>query len=324
MNAAVRSLLSILAVTVAYYGTAQVGLVLALVRGQVTPLWLPTGVSLAALLLVGLRSWPGIALGAFLVNVSLGPSFLTVSMITIGNTLAPLCAYLLLRRMKFRIELDRLRDAFALVFLGAFAGMTISATIGIGSLAAVGVLPMSQFATAWLVWWTGDAMGVLVFAPLLLAIRTARRPWRVRPVRLAEASALLVLTCGVMLLATTTPLRLLFLVFPLLVWAALRFQHVGSAPCALIASTLVVLATAAGLGPFADANLLVTMILLQAFNGSVALTGLLLSAITSERNEARRAIERACTQLTETVARYQSAGIPLSISLGHIVKSNQP
>ncbi|WP_222598232.1 MASE1 domain-containing protein [Lentzea tibetensis] len=313
MNAGVRTALTVLAVAAAYYATAQVGLVLALVRGQVTPLWLPTGISLAALLLAGGRMWPGIALGAFCVNIGLGPNLLSVLLITAGNTLAPFVAYLLLRRVGFRIELDRLRDALALVFVGAFGGMAVSATMGVTSLKVAGALPWSEYPAAWSVWWTGDAMGVLVFAPLLL---TLRHSWRIQRRRVAEAVLLLTATIGLTMFVTSTQLRLLFLVFPLLIWAALRFQHAGAAPCALIVSTIAVLTASDGY--FApNASVLTTMIVLQLFNGSIALTGLLLSAITSERNEARRAIEHACEQLADTVARYQ--GKDVRTSLGRVV-----
>jgi integral membrane sensor domain MASE1 len=144
--------LRILAVAAAYYGSARLGLLQQLVRGQVTPLWPPTGVALAGLLFFGLRCWPGIALGAFLVNVSIGPSAAAVLFIVAGNTLAPVCAFLLLRRADFHEELDRLRDVLALVFLGALGGMLISSTVGSGVLLLAGALEPSGFWPAWSVW----------------------------------------------------------------------------------------------------------------------------------------------------------------------------
>jgi integral membrane sensor domain MASE1 len=94
--------LQILVVAAAYYLAAVVGLQLGLVRGQVTPLWPPTGIALVGLLLLGPRVWPGITLGALLLNAPLGPSLPAAALIAAGNTLAPLCGYLLLRRVKFR------------------------------------------------------------------------------------------------------------------------------------------------------------------------------------------------------------------------------
>lgn len=157
--------LRLVVVAAAYYGSAKLGLEQQLVRGQVTPFWPPTGIALVALLLWGLRMWPGIALGAFLVNAPLGPSILPVLAIVAGNTIAPVCACLLLRRVRFRLTLDRLQDALALVFLGALGGMVISATIGTGVLVASEALAADDFWPTWSVWWTGDAMGILVIAP---------------------------------------------------------------------------------------------------------------------------------------------------------------
>ena len=275
-----------------YYGSARAGLLQQLVRGQVTPLWPPTGIALASLLLRGPRVWPGIALGAFLVNVSLGPSIPAVLSIVLGNTLAPLCSYTLLRRTGFHRQLDRLPDALALIFLGAFTGMLVSATIGSGTLALTGVLSAGDFWPTWSVWWTGDAMGILLVTPVLLVLHAARWPKGAPPSRWAEGLLLVGATIGVGFLATgSTPLT--FLGFPLLIWAAFRFQLAGAAPCALSVSTFAIVAAAQRSGPFAGHDLLSTMIALQAFNGSASLTALLVGAAVSERNETQKEILRA-------------------------------
>ncbi|GAB4057375.1 MASE1 domain-containing protein [Catellatospora paridis] len=291
--------LQILGVAAAYYVAARIGLLQELVRGQVTPLWPPTGVALVCLLLWGARVWPGIALGAFLINAPIGPSAVAIVAITTGNTLAPLCAYGMLRRVGFRVELDRLRDGLALVLLGALAGMLVSATIGSAALRAAGAIEAGDFWTVWSVWWTGDAMGVLVIAPLLLVLRTARRPRDVPVRRYVEAAALLISALAVTVTVTRVPINLLFLVFPFVIWAAVRFQLGGAACCVLGVTGLAIHAAAVGAGPFAGQDLLVKMITLQAFNGSAALTGLLLAALTTERNLAFRLLERATRQLSD-------------------------
>ncbi|RSN17517.1 hypothetical protein DMH25_03505 [Streptomyces sp. WAC 01325] len=290
-------------VAAVYYGSAKLGLEQQLVRGQVTPFWPPTGIALVALLMWGLRMWPGIAIGAFVVNAPLGPSILPVLAIVAGNTIAPVCACLLLRRVRFRPALDRLQDALALVFLGALGGMLISATIGTGVLVASEALAADDFWPTWSVWWTGDAMGVLVIAPLLLAARTLRRPHDVPLLRWAEAAALLAGTTAAAIVATRSPLNLLFLVIPFLIWAAFRFQLQGAAPCALITSVVAIIAGAADVGPFSGQDLLAKMVILQAFNGTVALTCLLLSATIAERNHTVRALGEACERLTEALSR---------------------
>ncbi|MEU5593343.1 MASE1 domain-containing protein [Streptomyces sp. NPDC020298] len=299
--------LDICVVAALYYGSAELGLIQQLVRGQVTPLWPPTGIALASLLVRGLRVWPGIALGALLANVSLGPSIWAVLAIVAGNTLAPVCSYALLRRAGFRLELDRLRDALALIFLGAFAGMLVSATTGSVTLALSGALSTHKFWPTWSVWWTGDAMGVLLVTPVLLVLLASRRPKGVPLSRWVEALLLVAATVCVGFLETSgTPL--LFLGFPLLIWAAFRFQLAGAAPCALVVSTFAIVAAARGAGPFAANGLLTNMITLQAFNGSSALTALVLAAAVSERNESQREIARACGQLAEMVAKVATGG----------------
>lgn len=288
-------------VAVVYFVAARVGLQLALVRGQVTPLWPPTGIALACLLLFGMRCWPGITIGAFLANVFVGPTLPAVVAISAGNTLAPVLACLLLARVGFRPDFLRLKDAVALVFVAALGGMLVSATIGTGTLAAVGALESRDFWATWSVWWTGDAMGVLVVAPVLLVAATRSWHWHVPLVRWLEAAAL---TVGVVVgtfVVSRLSVTLLFLIFPLLIWAALRFRQAGAAPCNLIVSVTVVLAAAGGHGPFSGLDLLPTMITLQAFNGSATLTALLLAAITSERDAAQSSVQRAAAQLSDAV-----------------------
>ncbi|KOV99151.1 membrane protein [Streptomyces sp. NRRL B-1140] len=302
----VRTALEICAVAGLYYGSAELGLLQQLVRGQVTPLWPPSGIALASLLLLGPRVWPGIALGAFLTNIGLGPSLPAVLAIAAGNTLAPVCSHALLRRAGFRDELNRLRDALALIFLGAFTGMLVSATIGTGTLALTGVLDADDIAPAWSVWWTGDAMGVLAVTPLLLVLRHARWPRGVPLSRWAEVILLVAATAGVGLVETSsTPL--LFLGFPLLIWAGFRFRLAGAAPCVLAVSIFAIVAAGQQYGPFAGHDLFTDMITLQAFNGSASLTALLLGAAVGERADTEREIAQACRQLAEMATRIATS-----------------
>lgn len=225
------AVLQILGIAAAYYASGRVGLLRQVsVEGSVvSPLWPPTGIAVASLLYLGLRVWPGIALGALLTVISISGG-LTLSGLGIatGSTLAPLCSYLALRAVGFRSELDRLRDGVALVFLGALGGMLLSATCGTGVLMLTGDLPVSKFWSVWSAWWAGDAMGVLMVTPLLLALRRARMPRLSDP--WVEAAALAVVTVGVTVVATRSTLSMIYVLFPVLIWAALRFQLAGSAP----------------------------------------------------------------------------------------------
>ncbi|MEV7440932.1 MASE1 domain-containing protein [Streptomyces sp. NPDC091204] len=297
------AVLLILAVALAYYVGGRIGLHQSVVvnGAEVTPLWPPTGIALAALLWLGLRTWPGIALGTYLAIERIGDFNLAGLGIVAGNTLAPVCAYLMLRRVGFRSEVDRLRDALALVFLGGLLPMLISATIGTWSLVLGGDLPSARFWPVWSAWWAGDAMGVLVVTPLLLVLRRIRRPAGEGGYRVPEVSALVLTSVVVTVGATRSSLSLLFLVFPLIIWAAVRFQLAGSAPCVLFVSVLAISAASDRAGPFDGQTLLETMINLQALNGAAALTGLLLSAMVTEQNNVRLKIEQVCEDLAELV-----------------------
>ncbi|MFE9134744.1 MASE1 domain-containing protein [Streptomyces sp. NPDC007355] len=298
-----------LAVTVCYYAAARLGLMGRLVvEGVVvTPIWPPTGVAVAALLLLGARVWPGIALGSFLVIASLTAPGPTTVVTVVSNTVAPLCAFLLLRRAGFRRDMARLRDGLSLVFLGGFGAMLISATAGVGLQVAKGSLDESEFWPVWLAWWVGDTMGVLLVAPLLLVLTGPTGRFRVR--RWKEAALLGLATLVLLPMAVLSPMSMLFLVFPLLIWAALRFQLAGSMLCALFASVLTTFEATSGRGAFLHLTDVEIMAKLQAFNGSAALTALLLASVITEQHATRRSVRRACQELAE-VLEHLAAGEP--------------
>ncbi|MEV6197884.1 MASE1 domain-containing protein [Streptomyces sp. NPDC051920] len=304
--------LETLVIAACYYGAGRLGLMRRLtVEGAVfTPIWPPTGVAVAALLLIGIRAWLGIAIGAFLVVLSLS-SFATlqpsVAGIVVGNTVAPVCALLLLRWVGFRSDLGRLRDGLALVFLAALAAMTISATVDVGLLVVTDKLALGGFWPVWLAWWVGDAMGVLIVTPLLLMVYALRVP--VNLTRWKEAVVLVIAAGALVPIATRSSISLLFLVYPLLIWAALRFELPGSLACALFASVMATVAATEDVGSFHELSHTEVMIKLQAFNGTMALTALLLSAVITEQRNTRRSVEMACQELVQ-VLEHLTAGNP--------------
>lgn len=297
-----RRLLALVLVGAGYYLGARLGLSLSLVEHNVTPLWPPTGIAVAAFLLLGRSMWPAVAVAAFAVNlpVSMGP--LPAVVTAAGNTLAPLVAVTLLHRVGFRRQLDRQRDALAIVFLGALASMLISATVGATTLAVSDAIPFEQLPTAWAVWWTGDVMGVLVIAPFLLSLPLFRELPRWTWQRWGEATAILLITTAVAVWAGVSQLHILFLPLPMLGWASWRLQLRGAAPAALLASLVMTWSAARELAPFEGKTLLEQMFTLNAFNVSVALTSFFLAALVSERIQAGRALEAAAVELEERVA----------------------
>jgi anti-anti-sigma factor len=268
----------------AYYLTARLSLRLALVNEVVTPIWPPTGIALVALLRFGSRLWPAVTVAAFLVNATISPTIPAAVIIAAGNTLAPLLAAALLRAAGFRFEIDRLRDALALVVLGALLAMTVSASFGTGALWLSGARPAQGLPATWSVWWAGDATGILVFAPLLLSLRPPRwENWG----RRSEAGALVVALGVVGYFAFHNQLRIAYLVFPVLIWAAVRFGQLGASVAALIVVGMAVDAAIDEAGMFGRTTLLGRMLTLQSYNAVVALTSFVLAAAMTERIKAQ-------------------------------------
>jgi len=296
-----RYLLQIAAVAAAYFAAARLGLLAAVAQPVVSSAWPPSGVALAALLLLGLRLWPGIALGAFLLNWTEGVSAGGAAGIAVGNTLeAIVAAWLLVRVTDFRPSLQRVRDVLALIVVAALASTMLSATLGVASLWASGAVAPDGLKRLWFVWWSGDALGDVLVAPLVLTWARAARP---APRRLEAAgvlAALLLLTA----LLLHNPLSYVYAVFPVVVWAALRFGPTGSATASALVAVLTIWYTLRGLGPFIASTPTENLALLQTFLGLTSGTGLALAAATTERGDAERALRREATfvQLLQHVA----------------------
>lgn len=274
-----------------YVILARLGLRIHAISVFATLVWAPTGVSLAALLLLGNRCWPGIAAGALLANYLTGAPLPVAVGIAAGNTLEALAGAYALRRIRgFRTSLDRLPDVLGLVILAALGSSMVSATIGVSSLLAGGVIQPSAFWMTWRAWWLGDAIGDLIVAPLLLTF-PRRHEQRMPPRRLAEAVILgVLLALASVLLFEHTRNGPAWLLSPLLIWAALRFEQGGAARATFVVSIIAIWATTRGHGPFTRGTVEEGLFLLQAFMAVIAPTFLVLGTVSGER---RRAAEDA-------------------------------
>jgi PAS domain S-box-containing protein len=289
-----------------YFGAAKLGLTMAFVAEQVTAVWPPTGIALAALFFLGYRAWPGIALGAFLVNATANEPLGTVAGIALGNTLEALAGAWMLRRLVgFDRSMERVQDVLGLMVLGAGLSTMVSATIGVTSLCLGGVKPWTAYPEMWSVWWLGDAMGNLVVAPLLFTWAGWHRlTWH--PRRVTEAGALLVALAAVSLLVFVGPTArfsfhpLAYTVFPFVIWAALRFGPPAATLMTFVASSVAIWGTVRGSGPFAAPTMHESLILLQVFMSVVAVTTLVLAAVTLERERAKGAARQSRDDLRQS------------------------
>ncbi len=301
-----RSALAIAAVTaVVYVAAAKLGFTMAFTADQVTLVWPPTGLALAALLLYGRQAWAGVFIGAFIANATAHETLPVAFVIATGNTLEAIAAAYLLRRFTgLGGSLDRLRHALGLVVFGALLSTMLGATIGVMTLCISGTQPWSAYRQLWWTWWLGDAVGAMLVAPALLTL--GAWPRLRRDGRAAEAAVLLMglLSVGIAVFASSYAANaphytLEYTVFPFLIWAAIRFGIAGAAMANVLASTIAVWGTVHGWGPYGVGEVGERLMLLQIFMGIVAGTGLLLGAAVSERDASarRRRIEHAITQV---------------------------
>ena len=283
-------------VLVAYVLSARLGLTMAPVSGLATLVWPPTGIALAALLLRGVRLWPVVMLGAVVANVWSGAAFGVAIGIGIGNTLEAVLAVVLVTRVaRIHLALDRLIDVVALVVLAAILSTTVSATVGVAVLRSAGLALPGHVLETWRVWWVGDALGDLVVAPVILtwsgltgltiSIRRALEG-------LALVLAAVGVSCFVFLLGPAldpAPIRQAHVLFPVLIWAAIRFGSRGATAIMLLTSVFAVWGTLGGHGPFAGAAPETSLLTLQIFLGVASITVLVLAAASMERMEALNA-----------------------------------
>ena len=298
MRGVLRDVAANLVLAAAYFGTAKLGLVLALFGSNVSLIWPASGIAVAVLVLAGLRLVPGVALGSFLANLSLGSPPLTAAVIALGATLAAVAAAWLLARPaadeadRFDAGLARVRDVLRLIFPAALGTPVIAAAIGVAALAQAQLVEPDRVIRAGVAWWAGDALGVLLFAPLVLTWARDLRPRAAVAEALAHAVLIAaVLLAGAIVMASQLPrerteILAAFVLFPLAVWPAVRFPMREVATFNVVLAMLVVAAAWFGLGPFISGADLVDLVATVGLLASVTLTTLLLCALSTERRAA--------------------------------------
>ena len=273
-----------------YIVAAKLSLRLATVHPSASPFWPPTGIAIVMLLLLGIRNWPAIFVGAFFANVTTAGSVLTSLGIAAGNSLEAVTAcYLVNRFANGKDVFDRTWDILRFALYGGILSAGIAATLGVTSLALGGFAPWHEYGLIWRTWWLGDVAGALVFAPFLLL-------WSANPVprwskrQYAEAAALLASTLLISGIVFGPVLHIevrndpwTFLCTPFLIWVAFRFGTREASAIICIVCAIAVVGTTHGYGPFARPSPNDSLLLLQSFLSIQALMTLVFAAEVSER-----------------------------------------
>jgi PAS domain S-box-containing protein len=298
--------LAVAALAGLYYAAARFGLRYASIGQSVSLVWPPTGLALAALVALGYGYWPAVAIGAFLANAATPVPLAAAAGIAVGNTLeALLAAYLLRRATGARPRLESMATVRTLVLAAAPVGAVVSAIIGVSALTMTGVLAESGAASTVMVWWTGDVLGALVVAPFLFAWIINSRPGdstrgvlEVILLCLGTAAAAELGVGRYTSLPMLHQVDYLYLLFPFVIWAALRFGSRGASLMTLTISVVAVWHTTQGTGPFITATAPGTLFAAACYLAAVAVTGLTLAAaVAHERETATKALGQREQQL---------------------------
>src|SRR5215510_269610 len=277
-------------VAVCYFVFAKVSLTLASLHPSASPVWPPSGLALASLLLWGNGLWPAIAAGAFLANATTFGSLSTSTLIAGGNTLEALITAELLKRLKASTHLfEGSPQVVLFAFLTLVPGTMISATMGVGSLVFAGFADPAKFPSIWLTWWLGDVGGKLLVTPFIVlwAMSSLKDVGRAELQRLALLLGATIIVGIVafspLLQQTTARGPLGFVAIGPLLWAALRHNQRDTATMALMLSAFAIWGTLTDGGPFARPNLNDSFLLTMAFVISTAVPSLVLSADVAAR-----------------------------------------
>jgi signal transduction histidine kinase/ActR/RegA family two-component response regulator len=306
--------IELLAIGLAYFAFAKIGLALASIHPSATPIWPPTGLALAAVMLRGYRVWPAIFLGAWLANATTAGSVSTSFAIALGNTLESLVGGYLIGRWSGGLRtFDSPAGVARFALVALVAATPISATIGVGSLTLAGFADSARFASTWLTWWLGDLAGALVITPVIVLWVRSGRAARPRK-ELLEAGAVIALAVAVGILAFSplmeqTPNRdpLGFLAVLPLMWAALRCGQRDTASVALVLSAFALWGALSGEGPFARSTLNDSLLLLIMYMISTSVPTLALSADVAVHKQTERSLRDAHTALDRTVRERTTA-----------------
>ena len=299
----------LVAIGVIYFALAKGGLALASIHPSATPIWPPTGVALAAVLLWGYRTWPAIFTAAVIVNATTAGSVATAIAIATGNSLEAVVGAYLINRWSSGCNTFSTPNSVAKFALICFVIATpISASIGLTSLATAGYIERTNFANAWVTWWLGDVTGALVIAPVIVLWASShyhafnRNEFLETVGVLATATAVGLIAFSPLIEQTPSRDPLGFLAILPMLWAALRRGPRDTATVALVLAGITIWGTLTGGGPFTTADLNVSFLLVLMFLISITVPSLLLSADVDVRKKAEESLRRAQIDLERKVA----------------------
>lgn len=296
------------AVAIPYTLSGLLGLRFAVLPGEITAVWIPAGIALAAVLVWGKQIWPGIFIGSFaisLIHYDVTPSVLITGFAsTLGNILTAVVGVSLIQRFAHtRYPFNQAWAVFVFVVFGAILSQLISATIGITALCLSQSAPWSIFGFAFLTWWISNSAGVLIVTPTLLTwysffCHASAHKSSINIRRMSrEIAVWLVLMIIVIDLAFWNNFSVEYLILTLLIWSVFRFPKHWTTLAIMLTNLMAILGTAQGNSIFFREEINQSLLFLNSFIGVVSITTLFLMAILEERSQALKELKQAKNEL---------------------------
>ena len=306
-------------IALVYFATAQLGWRMSVTTNDsiVCAIWPAAGLGLALAILYGWRIWPGIFIGALLFNLlEFRSTWLTIQL-SIINTIEAVLPALLLARIDFQPALGRLRDCLA-IWLAFNFSAALAAALGVLTLAGLNLTTLANFGGLWFIWFIANATGSMILGCLMLTWSTARlSDWNF--LRVLEMVALLTSAVFVVRLLFFEPYNtdiwMPYLIFPVIVWAAVRFGPQGSTLLSATISGLAIWAVLTGGGHFQSELSTDSILALQSFILIISATNLLLASSTQTHIQSEKTLQQSQTNMAiaQQIARFGSWELDLNI-----------
>lgn len=276
---------------------------LATLQPNASPVWPPTGMALAVLLIMGVRFWPSILIGAFLVNVTTEGSILTSIVIAAGNTLEAVVALLLVERFAGGIKaFERVNSVMAFVLLAAIGSTLISATIGVSALVAGGYVQSASFLNVWFTWWLGDIAGALVVTPLIVLWARNERHYSTTLETLESFGLFVFLAAIVSVVFYSAYFPYTFITLMPILLIVIRLTPRLAATSVVLLSCIAISGTIRGTGPYAALAPNTSLLFLQSYIALVSFMTLSFAASQHERKVFAESLQHKVKDRTRELA----------------------
>lgn len=287
-----------LLITAVYSIIGKLSLLLATLHPSASPVWPPTGFALAVLLILGMRYWPAIFMGAFVVNLTTEGTVFTSVAIAVGNALEAYIGAALTQRFASGTKFfERIETVVSFAVIAVFSSALVSSVVGLSALVAANLVPQREIVTVWFTWWIGNTVGALIVAPLIIVWSKGFKRWSMQET--LEAVCLYAVLISVSFIVFATPLfpHTYVALFPIL-WIVIRLKPQAVITGVSLMAAIAVYGTLQNEGPFWDYAPNTSLLYLQSYMILVSLGAMSFAASQYERKKFAESLEYSIAERT--------------------------